>query len=207
MIGVYGGTFDPVHFGHLRTALEMRELFELGELRLIPSAQPPHRNQPQATPQQRMEMLRTAIIGQAGFVVDDREIRRMGPSYMVDTLASLRAEIGKTPLLLLIGADAFAGLHRWHRWQNLFDYAHIVVMTRPGSSMPSLCAFSAERLIADRQQVTYRPSGYLLMEPVTQLEISATQIRKLISERHDPRFLLPDQVLAFIRSHHLYQTN
>jgi nicotinate-nucleotide adenylyltransferase len=206
MIGVYGGTFDPVHFGHLRTALEVQEIFELAELRLIPCAQPPHRDHPEVSSAFRLHMLHVAIVGQSGFIVDNREMRREGPSYMVDTLASLRAEIGATPLLLFVGADAFAGLERWHRWQNLFDYAHVVVMTRPGVALPALSAFLAERLIAEKQALKCDPAGRLFMQTVTQLEISATQIRQLLSAGRDPRFLLPDAVLQFIRHHHLYQT-
>jgi nicotinate-nucleotide adenylyltransferase len=206
MIGIYGGTFDPVHFGHLRTALEVREIFRLDELRLVPCAQPPHRERPMAAAELRLQMLHIAIAGQAGFAVDDRELRRGGPSYMVDTLASIRAEAGATPLVLFIGADAFAGLERWYEWQRLFDYAHIVVMTRPGSVELMLTPFFAARHTDDKQCLKNRTSGYMLLQNVTQLEISATQIRKLLGEGRDPRFLLPDSVLAFIRDHHLYQT-
>lgn len=207
MIGIYGGTFDPVHFGHLRTALEVQEIFGLAELRLIPCAQPPHRGHPEVSAAFRLHMLHVAVAGQAGFVVDDRELRRDGPSYMVDTLASLRAETGdRTPLLLFIGADAFAGLERWHQWQRLFDYAHVVVMTRPASPPPALPPFLTRRRTGDKQRLKEQPAGCILLQNVTQLEISATQIRKLLGDRRDPRFLLPDAVLAFIRHHHLYQT-
>ncbi|MGR8935123.1 MAG: nicotinate-nucleotide adenylyltransferase [Gammaproteobacteria bacterium] len=207
MIGVYGGTFDPVHFGHLRTALEVQEIFALDELRLIPCAQPPHRSHPYVSAAFRLHMLQVAVAGQTGFFVDDRELRRSGPSYMVDTLASLRAEVGAhMPLLLFIGADAFAGLERWHQWQRLFDHAHVVVMTRPASPTPLLSPFLALRHSDDKQRLKNQPAGYILLQNVTPLEISATQIRKLIGERRDPRFLLPDTVLAFIRHHHLYQT-
>lgn len=207
MIGIYGGTFDPVHFGHLRTALEVSEIFQLDELRLIPCAQPPHRGHPEVTAAFRLHMLRVAVAGQTGFVVDDRELRREGPSYTVDTLASIRGEAGEhAPLLLFIGADAFAGLECWHQWQRLFDYAHVVVMTRPAASAPTLSPFLAQRHTDDKQRLKSQPGGCILLQNVTPLEISATQIRKLLREHRDPRFLLPDAVLAFIRHHHLYQT-
>lgn len=207
MIGVYGGTFDPVHFGHLRTALEVLEIFALDELRLIPCSQPPHRGHPEVTAAFRLQMLQLAAAEQPGFVVDDRELRRDGPSYMVDTLASLRSETdAATPLLLFIGADAFAGLERWHQWQRLFDYAHIVVMTRPASPAPILSPFLELRHTNNKQHLKNQPAGCILLQNVTQLEISATQIRRLLAEHRDPRFLLPDAVLAFIRHHRLYQT-
>jgi nicotinate-nucleotide adenylyltransferase len=141
MIGVYGGTFNPVHYGHLRTALEVKELFELEQLRLIPCRVPPHRDEPEVPAHIRLQMLEAAVSGTPGFSVDRRELDRAGPSYMVDTLHSLRSEIGNMPLLLFIGADAFGGLERWHQWQRLFDYAHIVVMTRPGYAGLALSAF------------------------------------------------------------------
>lgn len=134
MIGLLGGTFDPVHHGHLRIALEAKEALGLTEVRFIPCRQPPHRGDASATAQQRLDLLRLACGDMPGFAVDTRELERPGPSYMVDTLASLRAERGDEPLCLILGWDAFLGLPGWHRWQNLLDYAHLAVVQRPGST-------------------------------------------------------------------------
>ena len=137
MIGIFGGTFDPIHYGHLRSALEVKDIFGLNEVRLIPCASPPHREQPAVTAEMRLQMLELAIKNQPGLKIDTRELDRhkvsdQTPSYMVDTLKSLRQEFPAEPLLLFIGTDAFKHLTSWHQWQQLFDYAHIVVMTRPG---------------------------------------------------------------------------
>ena len=132
MIGVYGGTFDPVHYGHLRTALEVNEYFSLDELRLIPCSRPPHRVSPMAAADMRLQMLRLAVGNDPVFIIDKRELTRGGPSYMVDTLISIREEVAEVPLLLFIGADGFRYLTSWFQWERLFDFAHIVVMSRPG---------------------------------------------------------------------------
>ncbi|MCQ8118740.1 nicotinate-nucleotide adenylyltransferase [Methylomonas rosea] len=205
MIGVYGGTFNPVHYGHLRTALEVKELFELEQLRLIPCRLPPHRDEPDVPAHLRLQMLEAAVADTHGFNVDRRELDRAGPSYMVDTLHSLRAEIDNTPLLLFIGADAFAGLERWHQWQRLFDYAHIVVMTRPGYAGLALSAFLQQRIAEDRTQLSRQTAGLLTFQEVTALAISATAIRELVASGRDPQFLMPDRVIELIRRHHLYQ--
>ena len=204
MIGIYGGTFNPVHYGHLRTALEVKELFELEQLRLIPCRLPPHRQQPDADGEQRLAMLTLAIADSAGLLVDRRELDRAGPSYMVDTLASLRAENPDSGLILFIGTDAFAGLERWHRWQQLFDYAHVVVMTRPACQMPELSEFLRKRLCEQRGQLQRQTAGSLFFQAVTALDISATAIRELIMAGRNPQFLLPDSVIAYIRQHQLY---
>jgi len=207
MIGIYGGTFNPVHYGHLRTALEVKELFELDELRLIPCRLPPHRDQPDVSGEMRAEMLKIAVANSPGLQIDRRELERDGPSYMVDTLQSLRNQNPGTPLLLFIGADAFAGLERWHRWQALFDYAHVVVMTRPGFSRQVLPEFLQQRLIGDSGALRKQSAGCLFFQTVTLLDISATQIRQIIAAGRNPQYLLPDAVLAFIQQHRLYQVD
>jgi nicotinate-nucleotide adenylyltransferase len=205
MIGVYGGTFNPIHYGHLRTALEVQALFNLEQLRLIPCRQPPHRDQPEVSGQLRMEMLKLAIDGVAGFITDGRELDREGPSYMVDTLRSLRQEMPEQSVILFIGADAFFGLEKWHRWQQLFDYAHLVVMTRPNFGLQPESEFLRQRLVTQREMLVTKSAGYLFFQAVTPLDISATQIRQIIATNGNPQFLLPDAVLAFIRQHQLYQ--
>ncbi len=205
MIGILGGTFDPVHYGHLRSALEVKEIFGLSEIRLIPSAQPPHREQPAATASMRLHMLELAIQIQPGLIIDTRELNRHGTSYMVDTLKSLRQEFLNEPLLLFIGSDAFNHLKTWHQWQHLFDTAHVVVMTRPGFETQNLDEFFKARLATGITELAHNVAGKLYFQQVTQLDISATAIRNMIAEQKNPGFLLPDSVIAYIRQHKLYQ--
>ena len=208
MIGIFGGTFDPVHFGHLRPALEVQQALGLNQVRFIPAGQPPHRETPYASTPQRLSMLRAAIEDQPGFVVDERELRREGPSYMVDTLASLREEVGQIPLCLILGYDAFLGLPGWHQWNSLIELAHLVITHRPGwnhdeledalQSLVKQCETGVERLLE-------QAAGGLLFVPVTQLDISATIIREQIRAGQDIRYLLPDTVYRIIREQKLYR--
>jgi nicotinate-nucleotide adenylyltransferase len=196
-IGILGGTFDPVHYGHLRPALEMLEILGLAEVRFIPCRLPSHRGQPVATPEQRLTLLQLAVADQPGFTVDDRELHRDGPSYMVDTLASLRTEVGTTPLCLLLGMDAFAGLTTWRRWQEIPELAHLVVTNRPDLSPPlptALHDLIEQRKIQQAGSLRERPAGGILFQPVTQLAISATRIRQLLAQGRSPRYLLPETV-------------
>ncbi len=205
MIGIFGGTFDPIHYGHLRSALEVKEIFGLTELRLVPSAQPPHREQPAATAPMRLQMLELAIKNQPGFIIDTRELNRHGASYMVDTLKSLRQEFQNEPLLLFIGSDAFNQLETWHQWRHLFDNAHIIVMTRPGFNIQNLDKFFKVRLTNEITELAHKLAGKLYFQQVTQLDISATAIRNMIDKQQNPGFLLPDTVITYIRQHKLYQ--
>lgn len=206
MIGIFGGTFDPIHYGHLRPALEVLNIFGLDEIRFTPSAQPPHRGQPSASPEQRLHMLRLAVESQPRFIVDTRELERAGKSYMVDTLQSLRVDFPSQPLLLFIGMDAFNKLNTWHQWQTLFDYAHIVVLTRPGFKVAKLDDFCANKKTDNKDDLSQSRCGSLYFQPITQLDISATAIRLMIAKGHDPRYLLPDAVLNYIKQHKFYQT-
>jgi len=209
-IGVFGGTFDPIHFGHLRPALELLEELSLQRLHLIPSAVPPHRAKPQAMAEQRLAMLKLAVAEQPGFVIDERELRRSGPSYMVDTLASLRAEVGETPLCLILGVDAFLGLHEWHQWQRLLELAHIVVAHRPGwsldeTSMPQALRQGVQgHWLADAAALPAQVAGGVLLQSVTQLDISATDIRKRIAAGKSANYLLPAAVWRYIQEQDLY---
>lgn len=212
MIGIFGGTFDPVHYGHLRSALEVKDIFGLDEVRLIPCANPPHREQPAVTAKMRLQMLELAIKTQPGLKIDTRELDRhtlseLTPSYMVDTLASLRQEFPTEPLLLFIGSDAFNYLTGWHQWQQLFDYAHLVVLTRPGFEIEGLDDFFKARLAKDINELTQNPAGKLFLSQVTQLDISATAIRNMIAKKQNPGFLLPDAVIEYIKQHKLYETH
>lgn len=208
-IGILGGTFDPIHHGHLRPALELLETLDLAEIRFIPCRIPAHRGTPQLTAEQRLTLVRLAMRGQPGFVADDRELQRAGPSFMVDTLASLREDFREQPLCLIIGSDAFRNLHTWHRWQELSQFAHIVVMRRPGALQPFAAAlekFIAPRRIDDACALRHQLAGAILFQPVTQLDISATQIRALLARGHSPRFLLPETALAYIHDRALYRS-
>ena len=205
-IGIFGGTFDPVHHGHLRSALEVAQQLELDQIRLIPSASPPHREQPRATAQQRLMMLHLAIKNSSQFVVDDRELHRDGLSYTVDTLLSLREEFVENPLYLIVGTDAFSALQTWHNWRQLIKLSHIVVVSRPGEdlSLPESLEFWYQRHLAteaDRDLI----AGKIWPVTVTQLAISATAIRESIANNESPEFLLPDAVLRLIEQTGLYQ--
>ncbi|MDH5254295.1 MAG: nicotinate-nucleotide adenylyltransferase [Gammaproteobacteria bacterium] len=206
-IGVFGGTFDPVHVGHLRTAHELMTALGLAEVRFVPCRLPPHRPPAVAPEALRLRMLEAALEGLPGFRVDGRELRRPGLSYMVDTLASLRQEIGDRPLCLLLGLDAFLGLPTWHRWRDILDLAHIVVARRPGVAQP--LEGEAGDLLQSRgttqpADLARAPAGRVLLRDVTQLEISSSAIRALVAAGGDPRFLVPDAVLELIAKTHIY---
>jgi nicotinate-nucleotide adenylyltransferase len=210
-LGILGGTFDPIHFGHLRMAEELAGWLALDQVRFIPAAQPPHRSQPQTATRHRVEMTRLAIEGNPAFALDTREIERQGMSYTVETLASLRQELGsEIPLWLLMGADAFLGLNTWKNWLQLFELANIAVAHRPGYRLAQTDALGDElRGLLQRHQVRDaqpgRAAGQVILRPVTQLDISATAIRSAIREGKSPRYLLPEAVLNYIHTHTLYQ--
>jgi nicotinate-nucleotide adenylyltransferase len=192
-LAIFGGTFDPVHLGHLSVAWEAAELLD-AEVRLLPASVPPHRGAPVASAAQRVAILRAALHGQSRLTLDTRELDRDGPSFTIDTLHELRAEQGERPLVLLLGADAFAGLASWHRWRELFEAAHIGVLSRPGVSAGLPDALEREvagRRIADAAGLRALPAGKVVELAVTPLEISATRIRELLAAGRDPRYLLP----------------
>ena len=183
MIGILGGTFDPVHFGHLRPALDVRQALDLDEIRLIPCHVPPLRPQPHASAQQRTAMLRLAIEGIGGFVVDARELERDGPSYSLDTLESLRKDLPGKTLCMLVGMDAFRGLTAWHRWRELLYNCHIVVMTRPRAAFPKegeLADYIQRHRARDAGMLRTKSSGLLWFQEVTQMEISGTRLRAML---------------------------
>lgn len=207
MIGVYGGTFDPVHFGHLRSAVEVAEQLALTKVLMIPSARPPHRHPPHVSVQHRWQMLQLALADNSLLVADDREIKRQGLSYMYDTLASIRQEIGDQPLCLILGSDAFAQLHTWYRWRELFDLAHIVIVQRTGNGIPwseEVTAQFVGRKVDDASVLRQVCCGMIYCMEVTRLSISATDIRARLARGHDVRYLIPDSVYRYIRQHMLY---
>jgi len=205
MIGILGGTFDPIHFGHLRPALEIFEQLGLSELRFIPSANPPHRWQPEASAEHRLEMVKLAIKDVAGFVVDDREYQREGASYTVDTLASIRQEIGEQALCMLIGMDAFEHFTTWHDWQGILDLAHIVVSSRPGTGKVKTEDWMKGRVAESPKALQASSAGKIFFADVSQLEISATYIRKQILSGNSSLYATPITVSEYIEKHELYK--
>ena len=208
-IGVFGGTFDPIHYGHLRTAFEMLQALNFDEVRFIPCGDPPHRGMTFADADLRFRMVEAGIAGQEGFVSDDRELRRDGPSYSVDTLQGLRREFSERSLGLILGMDAFLGLPTWHRWDEILDLAHIVVAHRPGWRAPDmgplgemLAEFGTHR-IDDLHKATH---GRIHIHAVTQLEIASTEIRELVAAGRDPLFLMPDAVRDVIEETGVYMS-
>jgi nicotinate-nucleotide adenylyltransferase len=198
-LAMFGGTFDPVHNAHLRVAWEASEQLD-AEVRMIPLNVPPHRDAPIASARERAAILRAALRGQDRLVLDDRELRRDGPSWTIDTLIELREDIGpERPLVLLVGADAFLGLPSWHRWGELFDHAHVGVLTRPGheiATLPTELRIKiASRRTSDPAALAATPAGRVLALPVTPLEISATDIRNVLAAGGEPRYLIPDGAL------------
>jgi len=208
MIGILGGTFDPIHYGHLRTALDVQQRLLLDEVRFIPCGEPPHRNKPIAEPLQRLAMVRAAIAGQAKFTVDDRELRRDGPSYMVDTLISLKHDFKTESLCLILGTDAFNGLEQWYEWQQIFELTNIAVMRRPdvdGKANINKHLFSLiKHRLLDVDALRKSQHGGVCFVPVTQLEISATMIRQQWQQNKDIQFFLPDPVLTLIQQQNIY---
>ena len=214
-IGVLGGTFDPIHFGHLRLAQEALEQCNLAAVHFIPGGTPPHRDAPHASAQHRLNMTRLALQGNRTFVLDEREIRRTDPCYTVDTLAALRAELcAQQPLCLLMGGDAFQLLHTWYEWKRLFGLAHIVVMQRAGRPLGN-AIYEADAALRDEYQARLAPApsalhdspaGAIVVADMPALEISATDIRRRCAEKKDIHYLLPDVVADYIQSQHLYTT-
>ncbi len=215
-IGIFGGTFDPIHHGHLRIAQEALEQCDLAQVRFVPSGTPPHRATPRASAQQRLQMVLLALHGHPHFVVDAREVVRTVPCYTVDTLTALRTELGdQQPLCLILGGDAFLQLHTWHEWQRLFALAHIVVLQRAGglplgnamnNADAALKAEYRARLAPGAQALHEAPSGAIFVADMPALEISATDIRRRCAEGKSIRYLIPDAVTHFINSNQLYRS-
>ena len=214
-LGLFGGTFDPLHVAHLRLALEAREALALGEVCFIPAGNPALRDAPACPAADRLAMVERAVAGLAGVSVDAAEVlaaRDPAPSYTVDTLERQRLRHGPLrPLVLLIGADAFGRFESWHRWRDLFGLAHVAVATRPGHELHVGAGSSAldaefrarEGTAAD---LTAAPTGCIVPFAITALEISATAIRRRLAAGFDVRYLVPEAVLDYIDSQQLYRT-
>mgnify|MGYP006284056031 CR=1 FL=1 len=206
-MGLLGGTFDPIHCGHLRTALELVEAVGFNELRFLPAREPPHRDTTHADAATRAGFIRAAIEGEPRFVLDDRELRRDGPSYSVDTLLDLRAEFAHRSLCLVVGMDAFLGLPQWHRWQEILELAHLVVAHRPGWHAPehgALGELLAARGTRRAEDLHETRAGRVYVRAVTQLEISSSAIREIVRMGLDPRYLVPDPVRRLLAASDCY---
>ena len=202
MIGIFGGTFDPVHYGHIKPALYVKQALNLSQLRFVPNRTPPHREPPWLSAEQRLQLLQCAAKDYPDIIIDQRELDRDGPSYMVDTLRSLKHEFAGENLCLIIGMDAFSGISRWHEWRSIFDYCHLVVTTRPGYRQQTIAEqmnaedyqFLADRITQDVDALSARESGKILLQSVPQLDISSTQIRQMLSSGIDISQWVPETV-------------
>jgi nicotinate-nucleotide adenylyltransferase len=206
-IGILGGTFDPIHIGHLRMALESYEVLGLAKVHLVPCYEPVHRSLPAASPEDRLAMTVCAADNEPSLYADAREIQRKGPSYTIDTLEEIRQEMPNTPLCLLIGIDALIGFPTWHRFMEILDFAHLIVAYRPSFQMPTtgvLADIVKSRLQHEKAYIHANLAGGILTLPMTALEISASEIRKQIAMGRNPRYLLPDSVYEYIQQHGIY---
>jgi nicotinate-nucleotide adenylyltransferase len=199
VIGIFGGTFAPIHHGHLRLAIEARDALQLDEVRLIPAAQPPLRAAPALPAARRLRWVRLAIGRERGLVADGRELARRGPSYTIDTLVSLRAQFPRAALCLLLGQDAARSLPRWHRWRELLEYATMVIFARPGQrpALPrALARLLRGRRAAGAAALRRRPAGLWLRLPLAPLGISGTEVRRRLAAGLTVRGLVAETVVA-----------
>ncbi len=212
LVGILGGTFNPIHYGHLRMAQELAEGLDVDKVRFIPSANPPHKDSVTVSAEHRAAMVELAIADNPLFKLDKRELKRKGASYTIDTLISLREELGKdTALCLMMGSDAFVKLNTWHRWQELLDYAHIILVQRPSQGKPQeplpdeLQTLLRDHYVEDISALHQENSGLINMQAISAHDISATHIRKQLKHGQSARYLLPKEVIEYIQQQHLYQ--
>lgn len=207
MIGIFGGTFDPVHYGHIKPALSVKQALSLSQLRFVPNRVPPHREQPWLSVEQRLQLLKTALNEYSDIIIDERELEREGPSYMVDTLESIQRDFPGEVLCLIIGMDAFYGITSWFKWRALFDLCHLVVTRRPGFDASVIAQhfndddyrFIQPRLTTDSNVLARQASGKILLQSVPQLDISSTQIRSNLQSGQDVCQWMPEQECMQLR--------
>ncbi|WP_047539499.1 nicotinate-nucleotide adenylyltransferase [Methylotenera versatilis] len=212
LIGVLGGTFNPIHFGHLRLAQELTDALNLKEVRFIPAANPPHKDAPSVSAFHRAEMVKLAIADNPSFKLDERELQREGASYTIDTLISLRSKIGpEVALCLIMGSDAFTRLNTWHRWQEILDYCHIILVQRPPITVTNQPPLANELTLLLQNHYTENVSdlsdqnaGFIHMQTITALSISSTAIRSAFKLKQIPRYLMPQTVIDYIAINQLY---
>jgi nicotinate-nucleotide adenylyltransferase len=209
-IGIFGGTFDPIHFGHLRMTQELVDALHLDEIRFIPAANPPHKTTTTTSAEHRAAMVKLAIADNQKFIFDNRELHRTGTSYTIDTLQSLRDEVGKnTSLSLLMGNDAFTQFNTWHRWQEIIDLCHLVLVQRPQANhqkLPQVLeTFLHNHYTEHSDDLHDNPAGFITMQAITALDISSTFIRQALQHGQSIRYLIPDNVIDYIEAHQLYK--
>lgn len=204
LIGIKGGTFDPIHFGHLRPALEVSNALQLDEVRFIPVFQPVHRNTPSVSADQRCEMIELAINSQSVFKLDRIEIEHGGPSYTVDTLKKIKDSEPESTLVLIMGSDAFAKFDQWRDWPGILKLANIVITHRPGEPMPN--EGEVGRIFYQHWvPMLTEDCGQIVDIPVTQLDLSATALRAYLKKGDSVDYLMPKTVIDYIYQNHLYQ--
>ena len=215
MIGIFGGTFDPIHYGHIKPALSVKQALNLSQLRFIPNRVPPHRETPWLSSEQRLVLLKAALLDYPEIIVDERELNRSGPSYMVDTLKSLKQDFPDETLCLIIGMDAFYGISAWHQWRTVFDLCQLVVTMRPGFDRSEISAhmdsddyrFLEQKMSDDINILTGRDlpaqsaqePGKILLQSVPQLAISSTQIRENVQDSEKISQWMPPQAYQKLR--------
>ncbi|MEA1890512.1 MAG: nicotinate-nucleotide adenylyltransferase [Pseudomonadota bacterium] len=204
LICLYGGTFDPVHYGHLKPLHELQQKLAADAFYILPASIPPHRPAPQASSRQRVEMLQLALQDYPDFILDSRELERSGPSWTVLTLQSFRRQYPDDSLCLVMGSDAFAGLPTWYHWQEIFQLANIIVIERAGEAAFSTPDWAAAYMIDDMSRLRDRKCASILPVRLQGYDISATDIRKRLNEGRDIDDMLPAEVIDYIHQCGLY---
>jgi len=211
-IGILGGTFNPIHFGHLRMAQELADALNFDEIRFIPAASPPHKDTPAISAEHRAAMVRLAIADNPAFTCDERELHRTGASYTIDTLLSLREELGsQVSMTLFMGSDAFTKFDTWHRWEEIIQHCHIALVQRPHVNQDKLPkvleTFLHNHYTENSDDLHTSPAGYVTMRQITALDISSTAIRAAFKHGYSTRYLMPDNVIEYIQTYHLYKSS
>jgi nicotinate-nucleotide adenylyltransferase len=212
-IGLLGGTFNPIHFGHLRMAQELADSLSLNSVKFIPSANPPHKPPPQVSAEHRAAMVQLAIADNPQFLFDGRELSRTGASYTIETLESLRDELGDgTSLILIMGSDAFTKFNTWHRWQEIIKLCHIALVQRPASTNKETLTKELETFLHNHytehaEDLHEGSAGLVTMQAITPLEISSTAIRQALQLKHSARYLMPENVLDYIAAKQLFSAD
>ncbi|MGJ8619209.1 MAG: nicotinate-nucleotide adenylyltransferase [Methylophilaceae bacterium] len=211
LVGILGGTFNPIHYGHLRMAQELADGLGMDKVKFIPSANPPHKDSVTVSAEHRATMVKLAIADNPKFSIDELELKRDGASYTIDTLISLRETLGNdTAICLMMGSDAFVKLNTWHRWQDLLDYAHIILVQRPNQGKPQetlpeeLQTLLRDHYIEDVSELSKTNAGLLNMQAISAHDISSSQIRENLKHGQSMKYLLPNEVIEYIQQEQLY---
>lgn len=215
LIGILGGTFNPIHFGHLRMAQEIADALKLHEVRFIPAANPPHKDLPRVSAKSRARMVQLAIVDNQLFKLDERELNRVGTSYTIDTLISLgeevEAEFDDVALCLMMGSDAFTKLNTWHRWQEILDFCHIILVQRPVIPIDQqplnndLALLLQNHYTENVSDLSSQKTGFIHMQSITALSISSTNIRSMFNLNRNPYYLMPQAVIEYIEANQFYK--